>query len=63
MSSGTPLSLVPSGENERELQPLEVAVHLLEARLAQPVELLAETRETIGRIVLRASDGVAEALV
>lgn len=50
-------------DDQRELHPLEAAINRLEPGIQQPVELLAEARETVGRIVLWPADRLAETLV
>lgn len=49
--------------DQRELQPLEVAFHLVEAGPPEPFHLLIQPGEPIGRIVLGPTDLAAKALV
>src|ERR1700684_2423249 len=51
------------GDDQRQLEPLEVAVNLAEASVAQPSELLAEAGEAIFGVVLHTPDRTAKALV
>ncbi len=56
-------SLGPDGEDERQLHPLEAAVHSLKAGVAQPGKLRAQVGETIRWVVFFAPDRATEAFV
>lgn len=50
-------------DDQGQLQPLEVAIHLGKTDLSQPAHLLAEPRQPVGRVVFGPADLAAKALV
>lgn len=50
-------------DDQGQLEPLEVAIHLGEADLSQPAHLLGEPRQPVGRVVFGPADLAAKALV
>ncbi len=50
-------------DDQRQLQPLEVTVDVVETCLAQPLELVREIGEAVAGVVLGPADLTAEALV